>query len=298
MIKRFSIRKILKMTLFIFIVFLFYLFPSENNVEKTSYVSKISNYHDIYLLDRNNYVSKTTISVKSIEREKLANDLLLSLIIDSSNKNKIPNTFNQVIPKNTVIQSVKINNTHITVSFNDNIKNIKQNKNKMIECIVYTLTGINNIKEVELLIDNKENDFFDKIIYTRDIGINKKYDIVSLNDITRVTLYYVSKIDEIEYYVPVTKIINSKDDKIKIIVEELASKSTYESNLMSYLNYETKLMSYNIEEDRINLYFNNSILSSKEDNKILEEVRYSISNSISDTMNVSNIHYYIDNEEF
>ena len=69
MIKRFSIRKILKMTLFIFIVFLFYLFPSENNVEKTSYVSKMSNYHDIYLLDRNNYVSKTTISVKSIERE-------------------------------------------------------------------------------------------------------------------------------------------------------------------------------------------------------------------------------------
>ena len=109
MLKRFSINRILKMTLFVFIFILLCLYPRRNNYElKTSSVLG-KNFHDIYLLDSNNYVSKITIYVSSIEKEKLAKDLITSLIINSKNNSKLPEGFKAVIPKGTIIQRVSIN---------------------------------------------------------------------------------------------------------------------------------------------------------------------------------------------
>ena len=39
------------------------------------------------------------------------------------------------------------------------------------------------------------------------------------------------------------------------------------------------------------------VLRSKKDNKILEEVKYSISYSIKDSVEVSNIHFFVNDEE-
>ena len=133
--------------------------------------------------------------------------------------------------------------------------------------------------------------------YTRSIGINKKYNLTSLEDINNITIYYVSSNNDNNYYIPVTKYINTKDDKIKIIIEELSSSSSYQSNLMSYLNYDTKLISYDLEDNELNLYFNDAIIN-KGDDKILEEVIYSISYSMKDSINVDNIHFYVNDKEF
>lgn len=295
MIKNSSINRIIRTTLFLFVLFLLYLFPSKKVYNLNVINTGASNYHDIYLIDKNNYVSKTTISVKSIEKEKLARDLLESLIIDGKNKDKIPSGFKAIIPEKTIVNKVRVDNDRITVSFSDRIKNGK--KEKMIECIVYTLTSINNIKYVELLVDNKEDAYFDKE-YTRSIGINKKNELTSLHNINDITIYYVSNMNNVNYYIPVTKYINNKEDKIKIIIDELSSKSSYESNLMSYLNYDTKLTNYTIQGDDLNLYFTDSILNSSSDNKILEEVIYSISYSIKDSYEVNNIHFFVNDKEY
>jgi len=295
MIKKLSMNRICKMTLFVFIFFLLYLFPNNKEYElKTNIVNKQYNYHDIYLIDKNNYVSKTNIIVNSIEKEKLAKDLLDSLTIDSKNSIKVPNNFKAVIPKKTKILNIKVENETIRVTFSNEITNTN-NKDQMIECIVYTLTSINNIKRVILSVEN-DNEYF-KNEYTRNIGINKKYDITNLNDILSVTIYYLSKENDVDYYIPVTKYMNSKDNKIKVIIDELASKSTLESNLMSYLNYETKLINYEIKDDDIYLYFNESILNSSNDNKILEEVIYTISYSVKDSIEVNNIHFIVNDKE-
>lgn len=295
MIKSSSINRIIRTTLLLFVLFLLYLFPSKKVYNLNVINTGASNYHDIFLIDKNNYVSKTTISVKSIEKEKLARDLLESLIIDGKNKDKIPSGFRAVIPEKTTINKVKVNNDRIIVSFSSNIKNGQ--KDKMIECIVYTLTSINNIKYVELLIDNTEDNYFDKE-YTRSIGINKRNELTSLHNISDITVYYVSNMNNVNYYIPVTKYVNSKDDKIKIIIDELSSKSSYESNLMSYLNYDTKLTNYTIEGDDLNLYFTDSILNSSYDDKILEEVIYSVSYSIKDSYEVNNVHFFVNNKEY
>ena len=295
MIKRLSLTKIVRMTLLLFVLLLLYIFPNSNEYIETKVVNGASYYHDIYLIDKNGYVAKTNISVSSIDKEKLAKDLLISLTINSKNKNKIPEGFSSTIPKKTNIQKVRIDNESITISFSSDIKN-SELKGKMIESIIYTLTSINNIKKVYLMIDNKEDSYFEKE-YSRTIGINKQYDITSMHNLLPVTIYYVSKENNLEYYIPVTKIINSKDDRIKVIIDELSSKSSYESNLMSYLNYETKLINYTIEDNDLNLYFDSAILNNSKGNKLLEEVIYSISYSIMDSIEVSNIHFFVNGEE-
>ena len=293
MLKRFYLNRILKMTLFLFIFFLLCLYPKSNRYElKTSSVIG-GNYHDIFLIDSNNYVSKTTIAVSSIEKEKLAKDLVTSLIIDSKNSSKLPEGFRAIIPKGTKIQKIEVNNKYLIISFDENILKTN-NKEQMLECIIYSLTSINNVEYVKILVNEKENDFFD-FDYSRKYGINKKYDLTSLKDINDVTIYYLSKYNDVKYYIPVTSYYNSNEDKIKIIIDELSSKSSYQSNLMSYLNYDTKLINYTFDNNDLYLYFDQSVLG--DDGKILEEVTYSISYSIKDSFPVNNIHFYVDNKE-
>ena len=57
------------------------------------------------------------------------------------------------------------------------------------------------------------------------------------------------------YYVPVTKINNDNRDKIKIIIDELATSLTYETNLMSFLDSNVKLLDYEISDDKIKRNF-------------------------------------------
>ena len=296
MIKRFSIIRIMKMTILLFVLFIFYLFPNKNKYEiKTNVVNLNVNYHDIFLLDKRGYVSKTTIAISSVDKEKIAYELLSSLIIEGENKNKLPEGFNGTIPKNTKIEKIKLENEYISVSFSKDIIN-SDIKEKMIESIVYTLTSISGVNKVYLVINNKEDDYFDKL-YTRKIGINKEYDINTLHDINHFTVYYVSN-DNIDYYVPVTKIINSNEDKIKIIIDELSSRSSIESSLISYLNHETKLINYNLEDGDLNLYFNEEILKDNSDNVVLEEIKSCIKYSISDSYDIKDIHFFSNNKEF
>ena len=190
MLKRLSLNKISKMTLFIFLLFLFCIYPRQTKYNLDTKEVNGNNYHEIFLIDNNNYVSKTTIAVSSIESNKLALDLIKSLIIDSENSSKIPNNFKAIIPKGTKVQKINISDKYLSISFNDEILK-SNNKDKMIECIVYTLTSIKNITNIKILVNNKENSFFNEE-YTRNIGINKKYNLTSLEDINDITIYYVS----------------------------------------------------------------------------------------------------------
>ena len=295
MIKRFSSVKIMKMSILLLVLLLLYIFPSKKDYElNTNMVNTINNYHDIYLLNNKGYVSKTTIAISSLDKEKIANDLLNSLIINGNNKNKVPEGFIGTIPNKAKIDNIKIDNECITVSFSEEIKN-SNDKDKMIESIVYTLTSIKGINKVYLKIDNKEDGYFEES-YSRKIGINKEYDITSIHDIDSLTLYYVVKGDN-DYYVPVTKVFNNSEDKIKVIIDELSSRSTIESGLISYLDQETRLINYNLEDGDLDLFFNEAVLKDT-DSKVLEEIKSCIKYSIEDSYDIKNIHFYSNEKEF
>ena len=134
-------------------------------------------------------------------------------------------------------------------------------------------------------------------VLTRDIGINKIYDITNTKDISKTTIYYIGENNDNYYYIPVTKIDNSKKDKIKIIIDELSSGPSYQGNLMSFMNLNTKLMNYEIKDKSMYLVFNDYILDNIDEKKVMEEVIYSISLSIGENYNVDEVIFMLNDEE-
>ena len=91
--------------------------------------------------------------------------------------------------------------------------------------------------------------------------------------------------------------MNSNDNKIKIIIDQLTSRMSYNSNLISYLNSNLELLDYSFNEDQLDLNFNQYLFDNEDNKKVLEEVIYSISYSVEDTLNVSNIKFFVNNKE-
>ncbi|CDD28230.1 lipoprotein LpqB GerMN domain [Clostridium sp. CAG:433] len=307
MIKRFSMKKISKYTILLLVVFLFYLFPTKEKYDLDKEVSKEVNinYHDIYLIDKNNYVAKTNIQVSSLKKDLLIDELIEAMKIDGKYQDKIPNGFCALLPSDTKLLGKEINNDVVTLNFNSNVLDVKsENEEKVIESLIYSITSIDGIDKIIIKIDGENLKKLPKtgIILdtelTRDYGINKTYDIDSIKGINKVTIYYTNKNNNSDvYYVPVTKYVNNDEEKIKIIIDELASKFSFESNLMSYLNYNTKLLDYNLNENEIDLNFNEYLFDSTENKKVLEEVIYSISYSVMDNYNVDKVNFFVNNEK-
>ena len=307
MIKRFSMKKISNYTILLLVVFLFYLFPTKEKYDLDKEVSKEVNinYHDIYLIDKNNYVAKTNIQVSSLKKDLLIDELIEAMKIDGKYQDKIPNGFCALLPSDTKLLGKEINNDVVTLNFNSNVLDVKsENEEKVIESLIYSITSIDGIDKIIIKIDGENLKKLPKtgIILdtelTRDYGINKTYDIDSIKGINKVTIYYTNKNNNSDvYYVPVTKYVNNDEEKIKIIIDELASKFSFESNLMSYLNYNTKLLDYNLNENEIDLNFNEYLFDSTENKKVLEEVIYSISYSVMDNYNVDKVNFFVNNEK-
>lgn len=307
MIKRFSMKKISKYTILLLVVFLFYLFPTKEKYDLDKEVSKEVNinYHDIYLIDKNNYVAKTNIQVSSLKKDLLIDELIEAMKMDGKYQDKIPNGFCALLPSDTKLLEKKINNDVVTLNFNSNVLDVKsENEEKVIESLIYSITSIDGIDKIIIKIDGENLKKLPKTgimldtELTRDYGINKTYDIDSIKGINKVTIYYTNKNNNSDvYYVPVTKYVNNDEEKIKIIIDELASKFSFESNLMSYLNYNTKLLDYNLNENEIDLNFNEYLFDSTENKKVLEEVIYSISYSVMDNYNVDKVNFFVNSEK-
>lgn len=259
----------------------------------------------VYLLDSNNYVARTTMKGCDCDTKESAKDVLDTLIIDGPKSNKIPNGFRSIIPAGTEVLDLSLEEKVLTVNFSKELLDIKDEyEDKMIESIIYSLTSIDGIDKVIIQV---EGEVLEKLPNSgkniptsldKSYGINKTYDLVNTMNIDSYTVYYVSKYNDTEYYVPVTKYVNSGgDDKVKVIIDELSSSPIYENNLMSYLNADTSLINYTLEDDILKLNFDESIYNDKNSNNILEEVIYTISLSANDNYDVEEVVFLVNDAE-
>ena len=312
MLKKMSIKKIVVSASALFALFLIYLIPSnssndlDSNIkQELTYVDKEIITNDIFLVDSNNRLALTSIIVSSDKNiENLAKELLETLIIGSGSENKIPSGFKAILPIDTKILSIKYENNLIKVDFSKDLLDVeKDNEEKIVESIVYTLTTIEEVKNVIIYVEGDILSYLPKSKITlpstlnRSFGINKNYEINTMEDITGVTIYYISKYNNDYYYVPVTSYVNDEREKVKIIIDELASGSLYNTNLMSYLNSNTKLLAVEQAEDNLYLQFNSYIFEDMTEKNVLEEVINTISLSINDNYEVNQVFFYVDNEE-
>lgn len=305
MIKTKAIRKIFTTTLSMFIilcVFSLMTISLDDTLKVNLEINDISGVGNgyVYLLSKNDYLVRKNIYLDS-DSDVLNIKKALGYLIESDN-NKYSSELMGVIPKDTKINEVICGDDLVTVDFSKEILNVSINHEKhMISSIVYTIMDLVDVDGVSILVDGEllrsypnTGEVFGSVL-NKSIGINNRYDITSRKDINRVILYYVDLIDKDIYYVPVTKYINDDREKVKIIIEELKSSYLSEVNLMSFLNSNVKLIDYQIENDIFFLNFDDYLFDSND--KILEEVIYTISYSIFDNYDVNMVMFLVNGEE-
>ena len=306
MLKRSALRRIMVSTIALIIVTILYFFPTNEEytplAQNIEYVSVDET--PIYLVNPDSYVVRTNIATNSKDEISLAKELIDALTEGSDKKDYISEHFSQVIPKNTKLLDISLDQGLLKLNFSKELLNIdKDMEEKMIEALVYTLTEIEGIDEIMIFVEDTKLEELpqNKIklpnTLDRSYGINKIYDITSLKDITKTTVYYIGEFNDLIYYVPVTKLENDKgNNKIEIIIDELKSSHIYETNLMSYLASSVELESYEELENQVTLSFNNAIFDDFNEKNILEEVKYSISLSIQDTLHVDEVIFMVNDE--
>ena len=292
MIKKYTINKICVTSVSLFLILMFYLVPSTPESE-VKIDKSIGDKKEVvvYLMDKDYYLGRM-IEYASYDNIVDLVNKKLDILINGSDK---LNSFSPIIPKNTKVNSIKVDKNNIYIDFSKDILNVsKYNEELMIESIIYTITDINGIDNIYLSINKEPLKILPKsnkeIPYplNRGYGINKKYDLDSLNNITKTTVYFNKSYDDVEYLVPITKVMNTTSEKIDIIIEELKSIVNAQYNLNSYIPNNLEVVSHEVNDDKMNLIFNEFILD-KEKLVVLEEVKYAIAQSIFDNYNVKEV---------
>lgn len=307
MLKRRILSKLIITTATLFTLLLLTLIPKTEVIEtqqELKYVDYSLENNVIYLVDQYDYVSRTVVALEhNSEIDKKAKELLELLILSGKEESKIPSGFKAIIPPDTSILSVEYVEGTIKVNFSKELLDVSQeNESKMIEAIVYTLTSIENVKNVIIYVDG---DVLTKLpsgkllptSLDRSYGINKEYNITIYKNVDKVTVYYLSEYNNDIYYVPVTKYINGGSDKIDVIIQELSNGSLYHSNLMSYLNSNTKVIDKKEENDSISLTFNEYLFDNIDTYNILEEVINTISLSIGENYDIEEVIFNYEDKE-
>lgn len=301
-------KKILVASSLLVVLFMLYLIPTKKEVEfaetNLEYVYP-NDLETVYLLDSNDYVARVLISASNDSIISKATSLIDALTIGGKKENVIPNGFRSIIPSGTKVIDIELEDGVLIINFSKDILDIdKKYEDKMIESLTYTLTSINGIDSIKLLVDGKELKKLpnsNKLLPTfldKSYGINKIYEITNVGNIDSYTVYFVNSVNDNKYYIPVTKYVNDyKQDKIRIIIDELASSFTYQSNLSSFLNENTKLLNYEVIDKQIKLNFNDMIFSDITNNDILEEVVYTLCLSINDSIDIDSVVFLANDRE-
>lgn len=305
MLKKKALRKIIITTFSFLIVFVLCIVPEKLNSNKdyldpkidVEYVSNLGT-NEIYLLGPNNYLVKTNIL---LEEENLNSKIRGIIDYLTVNKNaKIPTGLSGIIPTNTKLNNIELNDKIAILDFSKELLNTSlELEERVIEAITYSVINLDEVAAVTIKIDGNILSELPQTkkkipeIITRDFGINKVFDIDNLNSIQKVTLYYMDKISNNNYYVPVTKYLNDDREKINIIIESLSSNYIYESSLVSLLNQNTELINYELQDEIMTLNFNQNIFTN---NKLLEEVTYTVAESVCDTYKVKSVIFEVNGE--
>lgn len=298
MLKRRAFRKIIITTFSLLTVFAICIIPNSLNSKDNFLDTKIDleyvnnlGTNEIYLLGPNKYLVKTNVLLETDNMNTKIRSILDYLTIQKSDK--LPTGLSGIIPMNTKVNNVEIKESIVTIDFSKELLEVKEElEERLIEAITYSIINIDGVEAITIKVDGNLLTELPKTkkklpeLLNRNFGINKVFDIDNLNGIQKVTLYYLDKISNQNYYVPVTKYLNDDREKINIIIDNLSSNYIYESSLVSLLNQNTELINYEIEDEIMTLNFNNSIFTH---DKILEEVTYTIKESVCSTYLVKSV---------
>lgn len=303
MLKKKALNRIFITTISIFVVFVIYSLNLKDNdtiIYDDTYHISDNDKTNIYALNDDNLLVRTTVyidnSLSTIEKTYE----ILNIMIEKNNKNALlPSDLKPILPKNTKVNNVTYNNGVLKIDFSKELLNISNEQSeRMIEAIIYSLSEF-DIVGIEISVENSILKYIPNTMselptmLTKDFGINKVYNITSNKDINKVLLYYYSNNNDNLYYVPVTSYVNDNRETVEIIVESLSN--YVNKKLISYVDENIKLLDYKIDNNVLELMFNEEILD--KDNNLNMDASNMIIYSIFDNYDVEKVIFLVNNEK-
>ncbi|MDO4995795.1 MAG: GerMN domain-containing protein [Bacilli bacterium] len=289
MIRRRAIRKIFITTLSLFIILTVSTITNfKDTLSVNVQLEDVTNLTNgcVYLLNDKGYLVRKNIFIDSNNITDSIRKVINYLKIN--NDEKYSSNFIGTIPSTCILNDLLYDEGYVTLNFSKSFLD-NNNIDICVSSIVYSIYALGDVEGITILVDDSYLDGYPKII-KKDIDINKESFLTSREDITKVVIYYLMNDNFEYYYVPVTKYLNDSRDKINIIVDQLASNTSYD--LVSLVNSNIELINSYEENDMMVLNFNNYLFDS--DNKVLEEVLYCISYSVFDNYDVDMVMVEVD----
>ena len=212
-----SIKRKLVITTFALIIFLVTMsFPkTEEKIKNESFSYETGQNTSIYLIDKSSYVARTSLLVDGTSTIEEAKNILSILTIGEKYSSYLPSFFEAVIPKGTKVLAIDLQEKTLKINFSKEFLSIpKGYEEKLIECIVYSLTELDEVEGVIIFVDGNllktvpNTSILLPPLLTREIGINKTYHVDSIKNVMKTTIYYIAKENDYTYYVPVTLLEN------------------------------------------------------------------------------------------
>lgn len=294
MLKKKAFNRIFLTTIVFFVVFSLYsLKETEDHYNEVKSEQKEENLANIYTLNDDNYISKTAVYVsKNLSLEDKIKEKLEIMIAENNKNALLPSYFNPILPENTKVEDVVVEESLVKVYFSKELMNITEEQSEqMIEAITYTITD-ENILGIEIYVEGNMLKYVPHTnkklpaVLTEDFGINKTYEISKTDNIVKIVMTYYGSDNNDYYEIPVTKYVNDDREKLEIIIEELENLCTV--NNLKTLVENLEVLEYNIEDTKITLNINKD-LTSAEENILLT--------SIFNNYNVDKIELLVKNEK-
>jgi len=208
----------------------------------------------VYLEDSNGYLAPVAINTTIGSGEKAVERALAMMTDNGEYASLIPEGFRAMIPQGTELKSYELDKERkvAIIDFSDSFSGYNvQDERKIVESITWTLTAMTGIEGVEIWLEGAklpempvDNYPLDHVL-TRDIGINIELASgVTYAESTPITLYFSSLTDNNEeYYVPVTRLVASSEDRAESAMKELIAGPINKKELDSVILPEVQVES-------------------------------------------------------
>ncbi|WP_062199041.1 GerMN domain-containing protein [Massilibacterium senegalense] len=265
---------------------------SEQTKEKTEKTV----LRELYLLDEKGMLVPTVLKVP--HTTSVAKQSVEYLVKNGPVTELLPEGFQAILPAGTEVLSVNLVGDTIVVDFSPEFKEYKaEEEERILQSITYTLTQFDQIQKVKLQINGHELKEMPVNHTPIDEGVSRlegiNFENESINDVTQtypVIVYFLTKKENAQYFVPVTRRVQEQLDPIEATVQEVLKGPSVQSGLLTPLKEEVKLVEKpKYENGVVTLNFNDAILNNNKENKIADEIVQSLVLSLTEQEGIEKV---------
>jgi germination protein M len=240
--------------------------------------------------------------------EQIAKQSLEYMVEDGPGQSLLPEGFTALLPKGTQIKGINIvaEQKLAVVDFSDAFTSYNaQDERKIMEAVVWTLTGFPSIEQVQFHLEGKamnEMPVFNTPLaepLSRKMGINLEVAPgVNIGQSTPVTLYFHNETAaQFGYFVPVTRLIGRTDQPNAAVMEQLIQGPIGYNGLTATVTANTKVSNILQSEDQklVTVDFANEATDSNE--FLSPEALEAIILSITESSGASMVQFMVNGEK-